>query len=77
MTGFSADIVRAKGYKHTMTYDWDYWRYKYVSGDDSLESLALHPTAPQIDTLKKRSSKESWPEQRSEFRIKKRHCSAI
>jgi len=54
-------------------YNWDYWRHEYVSGDDSvtLEALALRKNAPAFDTLKKRSTKESWTKQRENFRIQK------
>ena len=50
--------------------DWDYWRLRYVSSDDSitLEALSREPKAPALNTLKKRSSRESWAEQRERFR---------
>ena len=50
--------------------DWDKWRLRYVSGDDllTLEALSQEPGAPALNTLKKRSSKESWTEQRKRFR---------
>jgi hypothetical protein len=51
-------------------YDWNYWRHLYVSGDDaiSLEELRKRPNAPSIGSLKRRSTEESWPEQRKQFR---------
>lgn len=50
--------------------DWDEWRLKYVSGGDevTLEALSKAPGAPALDTLKKRSAKESWKDQRDRFR---------
>lgn len=50
--------------------DWDKWRLKYVAGDDAvtLEALSREPEAPALNTLKKRSSKDSWAEQRERFR---------
>jgi hypothetical protein len=53
-------------------YDWEYWRHLYVSGDDamSLEELRKRPNAPSIGSLKRRSTAESWPEQRKQFRYR-------
>jgi hypothetical protein len=50
--------------------DWDKWRLRYVGGEDSLtlDALSQEPGAPALNTLKKRSSKESWTEQRKRFR---------
>ena len=50
--------------------DWDKWRLRYVAGDDAvtLEALSREPEAPALNTLKKRSSKDSWAEQRERFR---------
>ena len=50
--------------------DWDHWRLRYVAGDDAvtLEALSKEPEAPALNTLKKRSSKDSWTEQRERFR---------
>jgi hypothetical protein len=50
--------------------DWNEWRLKYVSGGDevTLEALSKAPGAPALNTLKKRSSRESWAEQRERFR---------
>jgi hypothetical protein len=50
--------------------DWDYWRLRYVASDDliTLEALSREPKAPALNTLKKRSSRESWAEQRDRFR---------
>jgi len=49
--------------------DWDYWRHKYISGGDevTLRSLAQLPGSPTYETLKNRSSKESWAEQRKRY----------
>lgn len=54
-------------------YDWDYWRHQYVAGDDSvtLEALAMRPNAPSLTSLKRRSTAESWPKQRNNFRLRK------
>lgn len=51
-------------------HDWNYWKHRYVTGDDSvtLELLSKTPNAPKLNTLKKRSSEESWLEQRKTFR---------
>lgn len=51
-------------------FDWDYWRYRYVTGEDALtlEALSHTPGAPSLDTLKRYSRLESWPEQRKRFR---------
>jgi hypothetical protein len=50
--------------------DFDKWRIAYVAGDDdlTLEVLSQAPNAPSLNTLKKRSAKESWVEQRKHFR---------
>jgi hypothetical protein len=50
--------------------DWEKWRLRYVSGTDTLtlEALSQEPGAPALNTLKKRSSRESWTEQRKRFR---------
>jgi hypothetical protein len=50
--------------------DWDYWKYKYVSGSDevTLEALSNIPNAPKLPTLKKRSVEDSWADQRKAFR---------
>lgn len=50
--------------------DWDYFRHKYVSGDDSvtLSVLSRLPNAPNLTTLKRRSREELWAEQRRQFR---------
>lgn len=52
------------------SFDWNYWKEKYVTGGDevTLDALANTPDAPKLDTLKKRSIKESWVEQRKQFR---------
>ena len=51
-------------------YDWSYWREKYVSGTDALtlEAVSVIPGAPSLPTLKRRSTKEAWAEQRKQFR---------
>lgn len=51
-------------------HDWDYWRHKYVSGDNSVtfEYLASLPNAPHLTTLKKQASQDAWVEQRKAFR---------
>ena len=53
--------------------DWDYWRLKFVSGDDSvtLRALSEIQNAPAYISLRKRSSKESWDEQRKRFRYER------
>ena len=53
--------------------DWDKWRIRYVSGPDSLtlDALSKEPGAPALDTLKKRSSRDSWLAQRERFRHQK------
>lgn len=50
--------------------DWNYWRLQYVSGADdlTLEALSREPGAPALNTLKKRSSRECWADQRKQFR---------
>ena len=54
-------------------YDWDYWRHKYVSGDDSvtLEWPSKLPNSPVFGTLKNRASQESWAKQRENYRLQK------
>jgi hypothetical protein len=51
-------------------YDWDYFRHKYVTGDDAvtLEHLSKQPNAPSLHRLKIKSSEQSWAEQRKTFR---------
>ena len=50
--------------------DWNYWRHKYVSGEDSLTLKALSEIqgAPAYITIRKRSAAESWDDQRKRFR---------
>jgi len=50
--------------------DWEYWRHKYVSGDDAitLDYLSCLPNAPKLPTLKKRSAEKLWADQRKTFR---------
>lgn len=54
-------------------YDWDYWRHKYVTGDDSvtLEALSKIQNAPAFISLRKRAAAESWAKQRENFRLQK------
>lgn len=49
--------------------DWVYFRHKYVSGDESvtLSSLSELPNAPTLGTLKNRSRRDSWAEQRKQY----------
>lgn len=50
-------------------YDWDKIRTEYISGDDhtTLEALcSMHGCS--IDTIKRRSSKENWVDQRTQYR---------
>jgi len=51
-------------------YDWDYWRHRYVTGDDSvtLAFLSSVPGAPRLQSLKNRGHAENWTEQRKQFR---------
>jgi hypothetical protein len=51
-------------------YDWDYWRHRYVMGDDTvtLEWLSTQPNAPSHHRLKIKSSEQSWADQRKVFR---------
>lgn len=50
--------------------DWEYWRHRYVTGDDSvtLDFLSGIPNAPSLVTLKKHSTKDGWTQQRKAFR---------
>lgn len=50
--------------------DWDYWRHKYVAGDDSvtLDHLSNLPNAPKLSTLKKQAARGLWREHRKTFR---------
>jgi flagellar hook-basal body complex protein FliE len=50
--------------------DWDYWRHKYVTGDDTVtyRSLADVQGAPAYQTLRNRASQEDWPAQRKRFK---------
>jgi hypothetical protein len=49
--------------------DWDYWRKTYIQGDDrmDLKVLSKYADAPAYQTLRNRSSKENWPEQRKRY----------
>ena len=49
---------------------WEKWRKLYVAGDDDLTLAALSqaPGAPSINSFKKVAWKESWVEQRRQFR---------
>lgn len=47
--------------------DWDYWRRKYIQGMDLID-ISQVQDAPSYSTLRTRSSKENWPEQRQRFR---------
>lgn len=51
-------------------YDWEYWRHRYVAGDDqaTLEFLSKQPNAPSLHRLKIKSSEASWADQRKTFR---------
>jgi hypothetical protein len=49
-------------------YDWEYLRHKYVAGDATLEDLAAPGDAPALDTLKKRSARDGWADQRAAYR---------
>ena len=49
-------------------YDWEYLRHKYVAGDATLDDLAAPNDAPALDTLKKRSARDGWAEQRAAYR---------
>jgi hypothetical protein len=61
------------GYTWSMAkVDWDYWRQKFVTGDQSLKELSEGHNAPAFKTLRNRSSAEDWPEQRKKFRDMKR-----
>lgn len=53
-------------------YDWEYWRHKYVAGDDdvTLEFLSEQPSAPALHTLKTHSRTENWAQQRRQFRTR-------
>jgi hypothetical protein len=50
--------------------DWNYWRHKYVSGEDSLTLKALSDIqgSPAYITIRKRSAAEDWDDQRKRFR---------
>lgn len=50
--------------------DWDHWRLKYVTGNEAvtLDALSKEPDAPALNSLKKKSCRENWPEQRKRFR---------
>ena len=50
--------------------DWDYWRHRYVSGDNSvsLGSLSKLPNAPTFASLKRESALRGWTEQRRKLR---------
>lgn len=49
------------------SYDWDYYRHKYVVSDFTLEQLSQFPNAPAFDTIRRRSGRENWPEQRRAY----------
>jgi hypothetical protein len=49
-------------------YDWEYLRHKYVAGDATLDDLAAPNDAPALDTLKKRSARDGWAEERAAYR---------
>ena len=50
--------------------DWDYWRHRYVAGDDTVtyRSLADVQGAPKYQTLRNRASQEDWPAQPKRFK---------
>lgn len=50
--------------------DWDYWRIKFVQGPDDLDlkRLSEYSDAPAYSSLRNRSSKEDWPDQRKRYR---------
>lgn len=54
----------------TARYDWDYFRHRYVTGDDAvtLDFLSSQPNAPSLHRLKIKSSEQTWTEQRKQFR---------
>lgn len=51
-------------------YDWDYFKHRYVTGDDAvtLNYLSTQPNAPSLHRLKIKSSEDAWAEQRKQFR---------
>lgn len=53
-----------------MKFDWDYYRHLYVTGSDevTLQALSELPAAPALDTLKRYCKRQSWVEQRRQFR---------
>lgn len=50
--------------------DWERWRHLYVTGEDdiTLSTLSLIPGSPSLASLKRRSTQESWADQRKRFR---------
>lgn len=53
--------------------DWDYWRQRYVTGDDAvtLKFLSEVPGSPAYQTIKNRANKEHWTDQRKRYRYQK------
>jgi len=50
--------------------EWAKWKRIYVTGDDdiTLAVLSRHQDAPSLNQLKKISTRDSWPEQRKQYR---------
>jgi hypothetical protein len=54
----------------TTRVDWDYWRNKFVTGDDlvTYRVLSEYSGAPAYQSIKNRAKKEDWTDQRKRFR---------
>ena len=51
--------------------DWDYWRSIFVTTNESLRTIANREGAPSVQSLKNRSIKDKWVEQREKYRLTK------
>ena len=48
--------------------DWDFWRHKFVTGNQSLKEMSEGHGAPAFKTLRNKSSAEDWPSQRKRYK---------
>ncbi len=51
--------------------DWDHWRSVFITGNESIRKISQRDGAPSMASLKNRSTKEGWVEQREKYRLTK------
>lgn len=51
--------------------DWEHWRSVFITTNESLRKISMREGAPSMPSLKNRSTKEGWVEQREKYRLTK------